>query len=273
MAKKSNTRISIRRFMLRNVIAAVAVFAALIIGLVVWLRHYTEHGKEVVVPNIAKMHIEEARLFVEATGLHIEVIDSTYSNKTPLGTIVEQNPQAGSRVKNGRTVYVIQNAKFRRPVILPELRDLSLRQAEATIQSLGLSVGEVVYEPSTFKNILLDVRLKDSALVAGSRLEEGTALTLVVGKGQGTRIVTVPHILGKSLEEARSWLLASSLTLGSVEYDIEPTEENKESYIVYTQTPASGTEVVEGTSVNIKLSTDFEKALMGGEEKDEEDFW
>jgi beta-lactam-binding protein with PASTA domain len=169
---------------------------------------------------------------------------------------------------------VIQNARFRRPVILPELRDLSLRQAETTIKTLGLNIQEVVYEPSTFKNILLDIRVGDTSVVAGTRLEEGDYLTLVVGKGQGIKEVTVPYIVGKSIDEARSWLLANSLTLGSVEYDIEPTEETKNSYIIYQQEPTSGIVVVEGTSVSIKLSTSIEKAISTGEEEtSEEDFW
>jgi hypothetical protein len=59
-----------------------------------------------------------------------------------------------------------------------------------------------------------------------------------------------------------------------VEYDIEPTEETKNSYIIYQQEPTSGIVVVEGTSVSIKLSTSIEKAISTGEEEtSEEDFW
>ena len=274
MVKKSNSTTSKWRFMLYHLIAAICVGVILIIGLVIGLRNFTQHGQEVVVPNIITMHIEEARIFAAAEGLNIAVIDSTYSSKTPLGTIVEQNPRPGSHVKHGRTIYVIQNARFRRPVILPELRDLSLRQAETTIKTLGLNIAEIIYEPSTFKNILLDVRVCDSSMLAGTRLEEGTPLTLVVGKGKGVENVNVPYIVGKSIEEARSWLLANSLTLGSVEYDVEPTEETNNSYIIYQQDPTSGMVVVEGTSVNIKLSTNIEKTISTGEEDtNEEDFW
>ena len=274
MVKKSNSTTSKWRFMLYHLTAAICVGVILIIGLVIGLRNFTQHGQEVVVPNIITMHIEEARIFAAAEGLNIAVIDSTYSSKTPLGTIVEQNPRPGSHVKHGRTIYVIQNARFRRPVILPELRDLSLRQAETTIKTLGLNIAEIIYEPSTFKNILLDVRVCDSSMLAGTRLEEGTPLTLVVGKGKGVENVNVPYIVGKSIEEARSWLLANSLTLGSVEYDVEPTEETKNSYIIYQQDPTSGMVVVEGTSVNIKLSTNIEKTISTGEEDtNEEDFW
>lgn len=273
MAKKDNVKMAKWRYVLFNLIAAVVACSILLIALILGLRHYTQHGTEVVVPDITKMHIEEARIFAAAEGLNVEVIDSTYSSKTPLGTIVEQNPSKGSHVKNGRTIYVIQNARFRRPVVMPELRDLSLRQAEATIKSIGLVIKDIIYEPSTFKNIILDIRVCDTSLVTGTRLEEGTPITLIVGKGQGVREVTVPHIMGKSFEEARSWLLANSLTLGSVEYDIPPTEETQPQYIIYQQTPQSGIVIVEGTSVNIKLSTDIEKAITTNEESDEEDFF
>lgn len=257
-----------------NIVAMIALITMLIIGLVIYLRHYTQHGTEVTVPNITNMHIAEAEIVLGAESLHVQVIDSTYSTKTPLGTIVEQTPSPGAQVKKGRTIYVIQNARMRRPVILPELRDLSLRQAEATAKTLGLTIGKTIYQPSTFKNIILDVRVCDTSVVAGTRLEEGTAIDLVVGKGKGTQKVTVPNIVGKDIEEATSWLFTNSLILGTIEYDIPPSQDTDIQYIIYQQTPASGTVVVEGTSVNIKLSTDIEKTITTNyEESNEEDFF
>jgi beta-lactam-binding protein with PASTA domain len=96
---------------------------------------------------------------------------------------------------------------------------------------------------------------------------------LVVGRGQGTEQVSIPTVVGKSLSEARSWLLAHALTTGIVEYDIEPTEENIQEYIVYSQEPSSGTIVVEGSSVNLKLSLDIEKTVTADNEQDEEEFF
>ncbi len=257
-----------------NIAAMITLVAILIAGLVIYLRSYTQHGTEVTVPNITNMHIAEAEILLAAENLHVQVIDSTYSTKTPLGTIVEQNPSPGSQVKRGRTIYVIQNARMRRPVIIPELRDLSLRQAEATAKTLGLTIHETIYQPSTFKNIILDVRVCDTSVVAGTRLEEGTAITLVVGKGKGTQQVTVPHIVGKNIEDATSWLFTNSLILGTIEYDTTPTDSTNAQYIIYQQTPASGTVVVEGTSVNVKLSTDIEKTITTNyEETNEEDFF
>ena len=273
MAKKSSFQNSKLGIVGIHVLIAIIVVAILLVGLVIGLRLYTQHGEEIVVPNITNLYIEEAKIIASSEGLQVMVIDSTYSTKVPLGTLVEQNPKAGSKVKNGRTIYVIQNARFRRPVILPELRDLSLRQAETTISTLGLTIKEIIYEPSAYKNILLDIRHHDLTVEAGARLEEGDAITLVVGKGQGTREVCVPNIIGKNLDEARTWLLANSLSLGGIEYDVPPTEETQTQYIVYHQSPESGTIIVEGSNVNIKLSTDIEKTIATTEEEEEEDFF
>ena len=258
---------------LTNILIAIAIVVVGVIVLTVCLKRYTEHGVEVEVPAITGLYIEEAQITLAAEDLRLEIIDSTYSSKTPLGTLVEQTPAAGSKVKHGRTVYAIRNARFRRPVAMPELRDASLRQAQATIKSLGLNVEEVKYEPSAFKDIVLDIQRNGEPVLAGSTLPEGAAVTLVVGRGQGTSEVTVPSLSGKTLSEARAWLLASMLSVGIIEYDVPPTDDNQDQYVVYSQSPLSGTVVVEGSSVDLKMSTDIEKTVTADTEYDEEEFF
>lgn len=273
MPKKNNWKETKWGFMLMQCAIAIAVVVVAIVALLLFLRHYTQHGKEVLTPDVTNLFLEEAKIVAASEGLKLMVIDSTYSQKVPLGTIVEQSPAPGSKVKNGRTIHVIENARFRRPVVLPELRDVSLRQAQATLAALGLQVDSITYEPSMYRDIVLDVRTDTVALQAGDRISEGTQVTLVIGQGKGTEEVVVPTLIGKSLEEARAWLFSHSLTLGTVTYDIEPTEETMDTYIVYSQTPESGTVVVEGTNINIKLSTDIEKTITSDNEESEEEFF
>lgn len=261
-------------FVLTNILIAIVLVTTGIVIVVIGLKNYTQHGVEITVPDVTGMYTEEAEMTLTAQGLKMEVIDSTYSNKKPLGTLVEQTPAAGAKAKSGRVVYVIQNARFKRPVIVPELRDVSLRQAQASLHSLGLTVTNVLYEPSTYKDIVLDLQTtQGTPILAGNTVPEGSEVVLIVGRGQGTEQVTVPLIIGKSLTEARSWLLNEMLTLGIVEYDIPPTEEDKDQYIVYSQSPTSGTVVLEGTNVNIKMSKDIEKAITTNTEEDEEEFF
>ena len=273
MAKKNSFfQTKVGKITLNLLIATIVVLVSFI-ALLIWLRHYTKHGIEISVPDITGLYLEEAQITLAAEGLQLVIIDSTYSQKTPLGTLLEQNPKAGSKVKQGRTIYAIQNARFRRPVTVPELRDLSLRQAESTLKALGLELGEIIYEPSTYKDLILDMRTEDTPIIAGSHLPEGTVVNLHVGKGPGILQVTVPSIVGKSLTDARSWLIGHSLSVGRIEYDVEPTEETMNQYIVYSQNPQSGIEVVEGTAVHIKLSTDIEKTVTADNIEDEEEFF
>ena len=271
--KNTHSIVQKLKIVLINGCIAIAVVSLIIIGVFLGIKHHTQHGMEIVVPNITGMYFEEAQVLLASEGLRIEVIDSTYSTKTPLGTLLEQTPKAGSKVKDGRTIYVIQNARFRRPVMIPELRDISLRQARATILSLGLEIKDTIYEPSTYKDIVLDIRIDNQPVTTGAQVPEGTPLTIVVGKGAGVEQVSVPSVVGKSLNDARSWLINSSLIVGVVEYDIPPTEETQELYIVYSQTPQSGTVVVEGTTVNLKLSTDIEKTVTADNTEEEEEFF
>ncbi len=260
-------------FVVKNLFVALIVVIVSLIVLLSWLKRYTLHGIEIEVPAITGMYLEEARMALESEGLNIEVIDSTFSRKVPLGTIVEQNPVAESHSKPGRTIYVIINSQTVRQVPLPDLHDISYRQAEATLKSLGITVKDYIYEPSEYKDLVLDVRKDGRSIDAGARLDEGSSVVLVVGRGKGTEKVSVPQLCGKKLPEARSLLLSKYLTLGIYEYDEEPTPETVDLYVVYKQEPTAGTVIVEGSHVNLYLSKDIEKAIVVSEDSNDEDFF
>jgi len=263
-------------FVLKNLLIALILGVIGVVGVSLWLRSYTEHGIEVDVPNLVGLHINEAAVLADSVGCEILVIDSTYSKKVPLGTIVEQTPIAFSHAKHGRVIYVTVNAQSARAVPLPDLHDTSFRQAEATLHTVGLRVANYIYEPSEFKDIILDVRLDGQSIEPGQRVTEGAAVTLVIGKGKGTEKVIVPNLCGKNLIEARSLLLGSYLTLGSYQYDVPPTEETESLYVVYEQLPLAGSSILEGSLVNIRLTTDLEKAVnlnVITHEDEEEDFF
>lgn len=248
-------------FILKNLLIALAIGIAILLILLSFLKRYTEHGIEVEVPNVMGMYIEEANTLLAHEGLQLEVIDSTYSKKVPLGTIVEQTPVANSHCKHGRPIYVIINSKTVRQVPLPNLHDISYRQAEATLRSLNLGVGNCIYEPSEYRDLVLDVRKGGKSLQPGERLDEGSLVTLVIGKGRSNAKVDVPNIIGRSLTGARSTLLSKYLTLGMIAYDEDPTPETASLYVVYKQEPAAGTVLYEGSRVDLYLTTDIEKAI------------
>lgn len=272
MKQKLNWKSSKWAFMLINIGAAGLVVLCIVLGIMLFLNKYTRHGVEIIVPNVTGLYLEEAKAVIEAERLHLCITDTTYSNKTPLGTLVEQDPRAGSKVKPGRVVYVIHNAYARKPIALPSLQDVSLRQAQRTLQALEINIANISYVPSTFKDIVLEVRKGGQKVMVGSHLEEGDSITLVVGNGESENKVSTPNIVGCSLAEATTKLRNSSLGLGFIEYDIEPTAENEANYIVYSQSPKSGTIIEVGTPVGVKLSMNRGKTVTANKEDEEEFF-
>ena len=257
-----------------NVVLAFVVFVAIIVGLVMWLRGYTQHGVEVEVEDVRGMMVVEAEPILATHGLHMVVVDSTYSDKVPFGTIVDQDPEPASHAKHGRAVYVVINASGKRQVMMPDLHDMSYRQAETTLRGMGIVVDTVYeYEPSAFRDLVLDVKMNDTVSVQpGDKIAVGSLVRLVVGFGKGTEMVEVPTLVGLTLRDARSLLLSRRLTIGTVTYDEEEVEEGTERYI-YSQTPLAGERVLEGETVSIKLSSDVEKVVSGGGETNNEEWF
>lgn len=274
--KKSKRDLSAGKFVGINIILAIVLGIILLLGFIFWLKGYTLHGKEVTVPEVLGLQAEEATIILHSSDLVLDVVDSTYSTSFPLGAIVEQTPPAYSHTKPNRPVYVVVNARSRRMVPLPELHDVSYRQAEATLKSVGLTVGDVVYEPAVYAGNVLDVRSGEISLSAGTRLEEGSSVTLVIGQQQGNRMVVVPSVLGKSLSDTRASLLSTGLTIGAIYYDEEPKDNSAETiaqYIVFQQHPQDGETIQEGSAVTIWMSTSLERAAMNSGEVNEDDFF
>ena len=276
MEKRVFFDLSDLKFVCWNIVFAALAGIAILVGLIYWLRGYTQHGVEVEVEDVRGLVVAEAEPILNAKGLRLVVVDSTYSDKVPFGTIVEQDPRPESHAKEGRAIYVTINATGKRQVVMPDLHDLSYRQAETTLRGLGIIVDSVYeYEPSAFRDLVLDIKSDTASIQPGDKIPVGTKVRLVVGFGRGTEQVEVPTVIGLTLRDARSLLLKHRLTVGAVLEDEEPEadpnqEEEKVKYI-YRQAPDAGERIVEGETVSLWLSSDLEKVATGGGENTEDD--
>lgn len=257
-----------------NILLAIVVVVIILVSLIAYLKSYTQHGVEVEVSNVRGLAKEDAEAVLDQQGLRLVVIDSTYSEKVPFGTIVEQDPMPDSHAKLGRAVYVTVNASGKRQIPMPNLQDMSYRQAETTLRGLGLIVDTIYdYEPSAFRDLVLDVKAHGQSVQPGEKIAVGTKVRLVVGFGRGTEEVEVPSVIGMSPVDARRVLLSHRLTVGAVTCD-EAVEEDGTPLFVYQQIPAAGEKLIEGETVALKLTMDPEKAATDTlSNEPEEDNW
>ncbi|MBX9188815.1 PASTA domain-containing protein [Bacteroides sp. K03] len=167
-----------------NLIAMMAVVILLLFGVLKWLDVYTRHGEAVVVPDVKGMTVGEAEMLFRNHGLVCVVSDSSYVKNKPAGSILELNPSAGQKVKEGRTVYLTINTLDVPLRLVPDVADnSSVRQAQAKILAAGfkLSESELI---SGEKDWVYGVKYKGRQLNMGDKVPVGAILTLLVGDGE-----------------------------------------------------------------------------------------
>lgn len=240
-----------------SLVALVGVVFLLIWGTLKWIDSYTNHGIELVVPDVTDLTAAEAATMLKEKNLKCEVVDSTFMKGKKLGAVVEQIPSPGSKVKENRTIYLITNSSSVRRIVLPDVREISLRQAEAMINSVGLKVENIEYVPSEYKDLVKDVKYKGKILTPGFRIPEGAPVVLLVGCGDTNEEIVVPSFRSLNAEQAISKAHAVFLNIGETIYDVQPKDEkDSQSYFVYKQSPITGFTTAFGSAVNIYLTKD-----------------
>jgi len=242
-------------FILKNFLIALGIIVAVTWIALIGVDFYTHHGESETIPDLRGSYLEEAEVTLARKGLYPVVIDSVYVRDKKLGTIIDQIPPANSTVKRNRPIYVIINSRSVRQVAIPEINDVSYRQADAMLQSMGLSVSNVEYAPSEFKDLVIDVKYHGRSVTPGTRLPEGSSVVLVVGSGLGDSQAITPSLKGLGLEAATQEIQSASLIIGSVEYDVTPSG-NEDDYIIYRQRPAAGTSLTSGSRIDVFLTKD-----------------
>lgn len=166
-----------------------AIAFGIIIGLMLLLLQYikfsTNHGEEITVPSVAKLTVEQAEEKLDAADLEYVLLDTTdYNPDYPKFSVVKQDPLAGAKVKSGRKIYIKINSSGFTAVRIPNLIEQTLRQAEPSLKSIGLEVGEITYKPYIGKDMVLEMSQNGKELKPGDKVLKSSKIDLVVGDGK-----------------------------------------------------------------------------------------
>ncbi len=177
-----------------------AVVGCLLIwGALTWLDVWTDHGHYEVVPEVRGFSYIDAENRLREAGFDVEISDSIYDSKSRPGTVVEQNPKVNTKVKGGRMVYLTITATSAKHVTIPNLTDVSLRQARSILEGLGIKAISVVEVQSEFKDLVLGVSHNGVRLGPGARIPVTSRVTLEVGAGVSDIIDTAAVELDESM--------------------------------------------------------------------------
>ena len=171
-------------FFIQLLIAA-AIFGVLGYILMHWLTFTTDHGNEITVPDLSKL--SEMLVEEKLDGLNLEyvLLDSVdFRNGFPKHTVVEQDPIAGAKVKEGRKIYIKINSSGFTTVKIPNLIEKTYRQAVPTLKSLGLEEGKITYKPYLGKDMVLEMHFNGKKLKPGDKVLKSSKIDLVLGDGK-----------------------------------------------------------------------------------------
>jgi eukaryotic-like serine/threonine-protein kinase len=226
-------RFLITKKFFRHLGLAVAIAIILLLGTLVGLKIYTHHGNTIMVPDMTGLTLDEVDDVTSSRRLRFEVIDSVFSTEMPRGTVLKQNPNASSKVKKNRKIFLTMNAVNPEMVSMPQLIGLSFRQARLALQNAGLLQGSIEYRPDYAKNNVLQQMHNNTVIIEGTEITKGAVIDLILGMGLSSKTTRVPDLVGLGLEEASEIISDYYLNLGALTYDLsfEDAEDSTGAFI------------------------------------------
>lgn len=213
------------------------------------LDRYTRHGEVYIVPEFfGEDHQEIIERYNEQ--FRFIISDSIYKVGVEPGAILQQDPLPGAKVKQGRNVYFIVVARQPEKVLMPNLLNLSIRQALVTIESSGLIVSNISFTDHFARNAVVAQQIEGEPVEPGTLIFRGSEIDLILGDGGDVFNVPFPMIYGKKPKEARDLLHHSTLNVGNENFldDADTTDAR-----VYKTEPFArpGQDLKPGTIINV----------------------
>jgi serine/threonine-protein kinase len=237
-------------------------------GALLWLTFrlldkYTRHDEVYTMPDFVGQDFQEVK-HEYSKDFNFILIDSVYPKGQQPGSIFQQDPLPGSKIKKGRNVYAIIVAVTPEKTLMPNLKNISLREAIGRLDSNGLEVDHLDYVPYSYKNNVIEQFYQNQPIEEGTELVKGSKIVLQVGIGDNKDKAKVPNLIGKPAMEAKRILNLTGLNLG------KETWEDKDStqYMCVRRMspgPSSGS-VEAGTFIDVSYHSsrtlDFKKEMQ-----------
>ncbi|MBM7315005.1 Stk1 family PASTA domain-containing Ser/Thr kinase [Streptococcus suis] len=192
------------------------------------------------IPDLVGKDAETAQAELENLGFEV-VLKEDYSDTVSAGKVIKTSPNANTSHQKGTTVTVTVS-KGVEPVEVPDVTGKSLSEATQMLKSAGLIVGTTTEE---FSVQVESGYVISSDPVATTTLEKGTAVNLVVSKGQAA-VMPDFGVLQVSYAEARRQLQALGVDVTTIEKFVDNAYTSTTGDLVVGQSPGAG-ESITGT--------------------------
>ena len=201
------------------------------------------------VPIVKWLSQTDAQAAIVAAGYVVGDIAAQSHNVIPAGNVIDQTPYSGATLDAGSAVSLVLSSGpvGSAPIIAPSVVGLSQAAAESAVASAGLNVSVTTANSETVAagNVI------SQTPAGGVEVAAGSVVSLLVSTGPAPVVVSVPNVTGNTQAAAESAITAAGLVVGNATsaYSSTVTAGN-----VISQNPAGGTNVGEGSTVDLVVS-------------------
>ncbi len=167
------------------------VFLMLVVVFIVFflvynsLKIYTKHSRYIEVPDLAGKNLDEAISVLDDNKLRYEVLDSSkFFVNIPNYSVISQIPKELELVKKNRKIYLNVNPKNFQKVSLPNVIQITKRNAESILTALGFKVRDYSYVDNIGKDMVLDVLYLGEKVLPGQKIPMNSEIDLILGNGE-----------------------------------------------------------------------------------------
>lgn len=145
---------------------------------------YLSRGRELVeTPDLTGQVLQTAQVSLTASGLRMGRSRSVFAESGEPGTVVRQDPPAGSRIDPSSQVdLMVSLANPGATFVMPDLIDLSEAPVREFFETRGFRLGRVKYEP--YEGVPAGIILRQYPL-PGHPLRQSDSIALVVAAQDG----------------------------------------------------------------------------------------
>ncbi|MBC8255803.1 MAG: PASTA domain-containing protein [Candidatus Marinimicrobia bacterium] len=216
------------------------------------LPNYVGYNNEHYLPDVRGEYREKAAYQLRSLGFNTKFINIPFSDSHIPGTVIKMFPRAFTKVKEGRTIDLTIAGKDE-DIEIPDISNLTLRNAKLTLSRFGLGIDTIIYE---YDNNVPDGFISFQLPRKGQTVKSSTNMTLGVSRGVPPDYYIIPDVVNYSLNRARKAIINKGLRVGKITYEFQP---DLVPNTVIEQNMTAGMRVSFPASINLLISTDKEE--------------
>jgi serine/threonine-protein kinase len=225
------------------------VFLAILLVIVLGLAAYllpkmfaNPDDQQIQVPRLAGLTVDQARAKIADAGLVVGDVEHGYSSKVDPNHVISQNPEADSFVDQGTSVSITISVGTKPTVVPANIIGQTKAQAQATLANAHLN--------GVFKKVDSD-QTKGTVVstdpTPGTKVARDSDVTVSISRGP----TKVPNVVGMTQSDAEQLIRAR----GFVPKTSDDNNSTEPAGTVTDQTPPAGTQLPQGSTVFITVST------------------